>query len=457
MEMTIKKELTPEDRTGVALKAQEGGKIIANEAGMVTVRTENLETTDVGEVEITIKVSFKWILEFGRQNVRIAHVGDDGEVELLSTVCDGPDDNNEFICVGTTKRGFSEFSLVDRPPDFSAKNLVVTPEAMEPGETVKVSVDIVNDGIRAGSFSAILKLKRPGSTEFEAVNVEEITLAGGERGTVTFFVLSEVDDDGQFDVEIEGRKGEFLTGTYGVFKALAPANLSYSDLKIEPEEVRPGEPVEITMFITNADGEGGRTVIELRINEVLTEIWSLSIPGEQTVPVSFEFIPPVEGTFTVTIIDPEELIEPQRGEVTATIPLEPASFFLSNLDITPVEVFAGDEMTISFELVNLGELLGELTVRILINGLDVASQDVSREALFGAAETFTITAPTEPGDYTLNIEGVVLVGDPDLLPLRGTFKVLTPPVRPVVKIVKRRGNSGTGRCRGTRHGYRAVR
>ena len=426
IEATIKKELTAEERTKVELLAREGGKIVANEAGTVTVRTENLDSkTDVSQVTMTMKVSADWVDAYGVENVRIAHVDDEGEVETLVPVCTGPDENNEFTCVAVTDRGLSEFSLLalaDVPAEFSARNLVVDPVAVEPGETVKVTIDIFNDGVKAGSFSAILKVKPPGATEFEAIAVKEITLEGGEEGTVRFFVLRE--EQGDYEVEIEGRKGELSSGSFGVFRKIDPARLTFIDLVILPEEVEPGEPVLISMSVVNEGLDAGRTEIEFRINEVLVEIRSLSIPGRGRTEAVFEFIPPSEGTFTFELIDVEEVVEPLRGQVTAVIALAPAEFILADLDVSPIEVDPGEQVTITFELTNIGELAGEIMVTLLLNGVEVASKDVSLEALVAAPVTFTIPAPEEPGDYTVRTVGAVIEGEPEVLPLEGVFKVL---------------------------------
>ena len=171
LQATIKKELSDFDRTNIEIQTrQDESKIVANEAGTVSVQTTNLDTkNDVGEISISIKVSFRWILRFGFENVRIAHVDAEGNVELLPTTCDGPIENNEFVCTGTTTSGFSEFSLLalsDIPTTFAATNLVVNPEVVEPNEEVTISVDIVNEGDRLGSFSAILSVRDPESDTF---------------------------------------------------------------------------------------------------------------------------------------------------------------------------------------------------------------------------------------------------------------------------------------------------
>ena len=416
LDVTIKKELTDEDKTSVELVTREEArpKIIANEAGTVSVETPGLESADISQVEITMKVGFDWVLEFGKANVRIAHVDDEGNVEILDTVCTGPDQNLQFTCVGVSQGGFSEFTLlsvVDQPTNFSARNLLVAPEAVEPGEAVTITVDVLNLGTRLDPFSTILKLSGPRDTDFRPVAVKEITLAGGQVGTIRFIVARE--EQGRYQVEIEARKGEILTGVFDVFKKIDPAQLRFRDLVITPDEVVPGRLVTISMFVENTSDQDGRTEIEFRINEVLTELRSQFVPGRGSIEVLFLFTPPAEGTYVVQLIDADETVAPLRGEITAAIPLLPAEFRFAALSISPLEADPGDEVTITFELSNIGEETGVRTVILLLDGVEVDRLDVAVDALSLVPATFTITAPQEAGTYTLRIED-----------LTGTFRVI---------------------------------
>ena len=278
---TIKKELSRDGRTVAELEARKEGKIIGNEAGVVTVLTPGLDSkTNVEEVEITLKVSARWIDRFGVENVRIAHIDDEGNVEMLVPVCEGPDDKDEYTCVGVTERGFSEFSLlalVDIPSGFSAENLVVTPDTVEPGESVKITIDIFNEGGREGSFSTILKLKKREATEFSPIAVKSINLAAGEDGKIRFFVTQE--EQARYDVQVEGRKGEILEGSFDVFRKITQADLSLANFVITPAEVGPGETVRISGDVLNAGNEDGSTEIQLRINGVLFQTQRLVVPG----------------------------------------------------------------------------------------------------------------------------------------------------------------------------------
>ena len=443
VEITIKKELRDEDRTGVELAAREGAKIVASQAGTITVETTGLATGDVREVEITLKVSFRWVLQFGLQNLRVAHVDPTGAVELLKPVCDDlPDANLEITCVAKSDKGFSEFSLLalaDVPAEFRTGNLVIEPRAVEPGEAVQVNIDVTNDGVDIGTFSAILAIKRAEETEFEPVDVQEITLKGGESGTVTFLVLQEI--EGRYDVEVEG-----LRETFDVAKRINPADLTFGDPQIflRGQEVPPGvsaepeDPLEIRMEVFNAGDEDGRTEVALSINGAIIDKQDVTVPGKGSTEVVFDFAPPAPGTLRFELVFLAEQLESKEVEITIEVALVPARFVLGRPDVSPAEVFAGKQVEITFQVTNVGELAGDARVMVLVNGDEKAREDVSLLAFIGDTVSVIITAPEEPGTYTVRIEGIVVIGDPDapVVPQEVTFTVLEPPVKPIPRVLR---------------------
>ena len=431
VEMTIKKELREEDRTSVELAARAlpEARIVANEAGTITVETTNLAADDIGEVEITIRASSAWIFRFGTDNVRLAHVSTNGDVELVKPVCTPTADFSEFICVGKTQKGFSEFSLLALgvpPPAFVTSNLVVAPAAVEPGVPVQIRLDVVNEGLDIGTFSAILRMRGAGQQEFEPVDVQEITLEAGESGTVTFTVLQE--DEDRYEVDVEG-----LPGFFDVAKQIIPADLSFADPKIFlrgvglplDAVVAPEDPLEIRMEVFNAGEEDGRTEIALRINGAIRQKQFVTVPGEGSNEVVFDFVPPAPGILTFELVFLAEQLETKSVSVIVEVPVTEARFSLGRLDISPTEVFRGDQVAIGLQVTNIGELEGGVRIVLLVDGDEVDDESLQLEGLLGGGVSFSITAPEEPGTYTVELQGEVLLGDPDfpVVPLTGTFIV----------------------------------
>ena len=258
------------------------------------------------------------------------------------------------------------------------------------------------------------------------MNVKEITLRAGEKGTVTFFEKREA-PQGRYDVQIEGRPGEFITGAFDVFTKINPADLRFTNLRIThaflPDSARPGQPVTITMDVENTGQQAGRTEIEFRINGVLFELRSVVVPGNGSVEVTFEFIPPVPGDFTIEMIDPEERIaQSLTGAFTAEPEVFEAEAEFSNLQISPVEADPGEEITVTVVVTNIGEEEGTFTVDLLINDAVAATQDVTVGAFLSETVAFTVSRD-EPGLYTVGIDGQT-----------GTFRVLEGPEEPVLRL-----------------------
>ena len=398
---TIKKSLTDEQRTNLELVARDDDLVVADEAATVSVSAPGLTTDDLGRIISTMKVSAVWVEKFGVRNVFVSHQDDDGNVEILTTTCRGPDDNNEYTCSATSTSGLSEFSLlalVPVPTNFSAENLAITPAAADPGDEVAITVDISNNGDREGSFSAILKLKRPGSDEFEAIAVESVTLAPGESDTIRFFVVRE--EQGVYQVDIEGQTGEFQ-----VFRKIDPANLRLSGLQISDTTVEPNEQVTINVFAENVGDTDGRTELALSVNDALVQIRSVALEAGERRLVDFRFTAPSEGTFNIAIADVDQQVAPQTGTIVAeeVVVLEPFKAEFSNLQISPLEVDPGDLVTISVLVTNVGEQPGDEDVRLQVDGISLTKTTTVLDPGQEETVTFTIDAPADPGTYTARI------------------------------------------------------
>ena len=92
------------------------------------------------------------------------------------------------------------------PTEFVVSNLDVSPEEVEPGETVTVTVEVRNVGGENGTHELELIIDGVGEQS------ESVTLDGGETTSISFFV--EKDIEGSYSVELAG-----LTGVFAVFES----------------------------------------------------------------------------------------------------------------------------------------------------------------------------------------------------------------------------------------------
>lgn len=97
----------------------------------------------------------------------------------------------------------------DSPPSMSTlfpwgpvvENMVVTPDRVEPGDEVKISINISNAGTSERSKSLTLAI------DGGVIERRNVTLAGGETRTVTFTITRE--EAGTYDVRVDRLTGSF--------------------------------------------------------------------------------------------------------------------------------------------------------------------------------------------------------------------------------------------------------
>ena len=293
-----------------------------------------------------------------------------------------------------------------------------------PATRFKVTVDVTNHSAQSGSFSAILQVKGPGGAAFQPEQVKEITLAAGQKGQISFFLVKE--GLGRYEVKVEGQLGAF-----DVVRKLNPANLSFSQLRFSvspedekrlkelgltpPTEVTPGTPVTMAAFVSNNGDLDGRAELGLRINGALAQTRSVALPGRGGVDVSFVFTPPADGTYVVELIELDQVVAPLRGTIKAVTPGKPAPIGYSRLAIEPLEVELGGAVSVSVLLTNPGETAVTETVTLLLNGQPVIAKEVIIQQLSAVPVSFTIKAPDLVGEYKIEVG-----------PLAGALRVTQP-------------------------------
>ncbi|HEY49598.1 MAG TPA: hypothetical protein G4O13_06090 [Dehalococcoidia bacterium] len=91
-----------------------------------------------------------------------------------------------------------------------------------------------------------------------------------------------------------------------------------------------------------------------------------------------------------------------------------AEFELSSLNITPTEIVAGDSLTITANVTNIGEAEGTYTAIFVIDGIQEATKEIKLASGFSDIVSFILTEES-PGNHTLGLDG-----------LTGAFRVLRP-------------------------------
>ena len=178
-------------------------------------------------------------------------------------------------------------------------------------------------------------------------------------------------------------------------EVVAPASFVSSGLTIEPSTVQIGEPVKISIEVSNVGGQEGTHHAMLKINGVVEDVYVLTLEPDGSETLIFEYTPAQSGDFTVNI-------DGLSGSFTVSAP---ASFEVSNLIIEPDSVKEGESITISVECSNVGGVSGSYDVVLMIDGETEDTSTVTIDAGESTTVSFDVSA-TQPGTYSVEIGGL---------------------------------------------------
>jgi len=143
------------------------------------------------------------------------------------------------------------------------------------------------------------------------------------------------------------------------------------------------------------------------------DVWSLIVDT----PYNITVLLPEESTVIYlsempTSIDTEGnkialSLFPSQWEISYIFPLvSPAEFQVSDLEVTPLDVEVGGEVTVSVRITNLGGQSGSYTLFLLINQTTEDTRTVTLEKGESTTTEFKVTKQT-PGTYNVEIAGLV--------------------------------------------------
>jgi len=176
--------------------------------------------------------------------------------------------------------------------EFTVSGLSVSPDTVEPGEVVTISVDVENVGTGTSKYTVNLKID--GTTEEST----ELTLAAGEDETVTWTVSKTAAKT--YDVDVNGLKGSF---TVEEPVPPAPAEFVLSDLVVSPASIQTGETVTVSVTVANVGEESGSYTAELLVDDSKVDEETVALVGGASETVEFTGVSGDEGTHTVSVGD----------------------------------------------------------------------------------------------------------------------------------------------------------
>jgi hypothetical protein len=327
----------------------------------------------------------------------------------------------DLIIVASAAAGY--FYITSLPPPALSSSqiqftgLQLTPLNALPGQPVTVTVNVTNVGSSTGTYSVNMTLDGAPNQS------TSVTLAARETKAVNFTITDA--SEGVHTVQI---------GTSSVGFTVV-SKFTFSDLAINRTTAGVGEPIGISVTVTNRVNETGTYTLTLKVNGTETQTKTGELEGASSTIVLFELVEQTEGTYQVQI-------ETLTGAFTISAvapPPKPADFQVSNLTVNPEVAQAGATVTVSAKVTNVGEDVGSYSADLTVNGEVKDTKTVQLSGGEMATVTFTLTETTA-GTYTIsigNVTGTLTVQSAAASPTPGSTTVnptVGPTQTPVSKV-----------------------
>ncbi len=180
-----------------------------------------------------------------------------------------------------------------------------------------------------------------------------------------------------------------------------PALFQVTNLTIAPFETAEGLPVNVTVAVSNLGDLEGSLNLNLTINNAQSDEKTVTLAGNETQIVAFTTTAGTEGTYNVVV-----------GDLSGTFSVKsqpppplPTGLKVSNIIVDPLEAWANDPVTITFDATNGGTTdINGYPLSINVNGQAATKVNVTLAA--GAVKSLnaTVTA-NSTGKYTVSIIG----------------------------------------------------
>ncbi|MBN1133418.1 MAG: PEGA domain-containing protein, partial [Methanosarcinaceae archaeon] len=231
-----------------------------------------------------------------------------------------------------------------------------------------------------------------------AVSDVSVEFDGDSIGTTSRdgIVTYEPKEAGKFKVSVE--KEGYISASEQIEVISPDDETKKMSIEISPDEVYEGEMITIS----TVKSIGGEAIEDAEILYDNNPIGTTSEDGTLS--------------YTTKEVGMHKITATKDGFIDSAFDLEvlaiEADFEFSNLVVSPLEVKAGKDVTITVDVLNDGKAEGEYNVELFINGNVTDSQQIS----LGVGESITLEfahSEDEPGTYEASIQE-----------LSGTFEVL---------------------------------
>ncbi len=169
-------------------------------------------------------------------------------------------------------------------------NLSISPEKTQPGNRITISAHVENTNENEATRKISLNLNN------SVIENRIITVAGKSSQQISFTTYQS--QPGRYEIGLEGLSGSFTITA----PVIAPAFV-ISDLKISPGDAVPQQNVAVSAVLANIGNLQGIWPVSLKVNGKVIETQEITLEGNTSQKVSFNFSTDKIGTSLIQIND----------------------------------------------------------------------------------------------------------------------------------------------------------
>jgi hypothetical protein len=172
--------------------------------------------------------------------------------------------------------------------EFQVTNLTIDPLEAGTDQPITISVNVTNVGEETGNHSVTLTIN-------DAVKETKTAQLLGNESKIVEFQVTE-SSEGSYFVKIEG-----LNGTFTISAAPPPSTFKLSDLLISPYEAWVGNPIKISVKVSNTGDKHYSYSLAFKVNDVVRETKTIQLSAGETTTVEANVTESSEGTYSVNV------------------------------------------------------------------------------------------------------------------------------------------------------------
>jgi hypothetical protein len=191
----------------------------------------------------------------------------------------------------------------------------------------------------------------------------------------------------------------FVVPGYFYAESQIPASATFqvADLILDSYWLQFGEPLQISVNVTNIGDKSGSHLLTLTIDEVEIATKSVEVSGGETATATFTATELTEGDHTVAIGSLTESFK-----VTSETPTKQAELRLTNLVTNRKEAEVGDPVTASVTATNVGDEAGEFSLELFVNNQKRETKTIQLDGGDTTSVQFEIVENIE-GEYAVKL------------------------------------------------------